>query len=212
MDFENKHVHDIYAKIARSFDTTRVAHWSAVKQFLNEIKSHSLILDNGCGNGKYQGFPRPDIHWVGNDVCNELLHIAASKHDKPSYLRANGLNLPYKSNWFDACISVAVLHHLSSPERRQQFLAEINRVLIPGGRALITVWAAEQNHDDARKTKWTIQENGDAYIPWNTSETQRYYHLFSRQEITDLCSGNEWSHVNISYECDNWVIVLEKKV
>jgi tRNA (uracil-5-)-methyltransferase TRM9 len=207
MEFEKKHVHDVYATIARSFDATRVAHWGAVKQFLNELPRHAIVLDNGCGNGKYQHHPRTDLHWVAHDVCEELLTIAAKKNTGGCYSRANGLHLPYKENAFDACISVAVLHHLSTPERRRQFLDEIHRVLIPGGRACITVWAAEQ----IRKAKWTVQPNGDAYIPWNTTETQRYYHLFTRVEMTDLCSGDAWQVISMSYECDNWIAVLEKK-
>lgn len=43
----------------------------------------------------------------------------------------------------------AVLHHMASPARRLRVLGELARVLRPGGRALLTVWASEQ--EDARK-------------------------------------------------------------
>ena len=43
----------------------------------------------------------------------------------------------------------AVLHHVASPARRLRVLGELARVLRPGGRALLTVWASEQ--EDARK-------------------------------------------------------------
>ncbi len=53
----------------------------------------------------------------------------------------------------DAAISIAVLHHMSSASRRLAFLGELARVLAPGGTALVTVWASEQ--EDARKlAKW----------------------------------------------------------
>lgn len=43
----------------------------------------------------------------------------------------------------------AVLHHVASRPRRLRLLRELARVLRPGGRALLTVWASEQ--EDARK-------------------------------------------------------------
>ena len=43
----------------------------------------------------------------------------------------------------------AVLHHVASQRRRLRLLRELARVLRPGGRALLTVWASEQ--EDVRK-------------------------------------------------------------
>lgn len=41
---------------------------------------------------------------------------------------------------FDAAISIAVLHHVSSLERRRLAVEDVVRMIKPGGRALITVW------------------------------------------------------------------------
>lgn len=54
------------------------------------------------------------------------------------------LQLPIRSNCIDSCISIAVLHHLATNERRLKALMEINRVLAIGGQALVYVWAKEQ--------------------------------------------------------------------
>lgn len=48
----------------------------------------------------------------------------------------------------DGVISVAVLHHLSTRDRRLEALREITRVLAPKGRALVTVWAKDQTKQD----------------------------------------------------------------
>ena len=53
----------------------------------------------------------------------------------------------------DAAISIAVLHHISSVSRRLQLLAELTRILRPGGQALVTVWASEQE-DTKKLAKW----------------------------------------------------------
>lgn len=51
-------------------------------------------------------------------------------------------------------LCIAVLHHISSPARRLRLLAQLRDALRRGGRALVTVWAAEQ--EDPKKTlaKW----------------------------------------------------------
>jgi alkylated DNA repair protein alkB family protein 8 len=59
---------------------------------------------------------------------------------------ANCLCLPYRDDSFDAALSIAVLHHISSLPRRQRLVAETMRILRPGGRALFYAWAQEQ-HD-----------------------------------------------------------------
>lgn len=45
---------------------------------------------------------------------------------------------------FDAVISIALLHHLSTPSHRLSAISEITRVLRKGGKGLIYVWALEQ--------------------------------------------------------------------
>lgn len=67
---------------------------------------------------------------------------------------ADGLGLPYRPGSFDAVLCIAVLHHMSSPARRVQMLAQIAAVLRPGGRALVTVWATQQEQPKKTVDKW----------------------------------------------------------
>ncbi len=53
----------------------------------------------------------------------------------------------------DAVVCIAVLHHIASAARRVRLLAELARVLRPGGRALVTVWASQQE-EPAKLAKW----------------------------------------------------------
>ena len=63
------------------------------------------------------------------------------------------MKLPYASLRFDAVLCIAVLHHITSPARRIEMLTELLRVLRPGGKALVTVWATEQE-DMKKLAKW----------------------------------------------------------
>jgi len=62
-------------------------------------------------------------------------------------LQCDCLYLPYKDNSVDAVISIAVIHHLSTQERRRRAISEMIRVLRPTGKCLIYVWAKEQYKD-----------------------------------------------------------------
>ena len=63
------------------------------------------------------------------------------------------MRLPYATDCFDAVLSIAVLHHVTTPGRRIQMLTELLRILKPGGRALVTVWATHQE-DMKKLAKW----------------------------------------------------------
>lgn len=78
------------------------------------------------------------------DISEGLIKIAHKK-GCANVLCADALQLPIRSDSQDAVISIAVIHHFSTEDRRLRALEEIVRVLRPNGLALITVWALEQN-------------------------------------------------------------------
>lgn len=85
---------------------------------------------------------------IGCDICPELVGIAGERGHE--VIVADCLNLPYRSDQFDAAISIAVIHHLSSRQRRVQALRELARVVRGGGRLLVYVWAMEQKKRKVR--------------------------------------------------------------
>ncbi|XP_038715495.1 tRNA (carboxymethyluridine(34)-5-O)-methyltransferase-like isoform X2 [Tripterygium wilfordii] len=150
-EIEKKYVHRVYDAIAPHFSATRFAKWPKVATFLNSLPSGSLILDAGCGNGKYLGL-NPDCFFIGCDISDPLIKICADRGHE--VLVADAVNLPYRTGYGDASISIAVLHHLSTENRRKKAIEELIRVVKKGGMVLITVWAAEQE-DRSLVTKWT---------------------------------------------------------
>lgn len=195
IEMEYFHVHDVYDSIAQEFDKTRYAQWKCVRDFLDKLPSYSMVADIGCGNGKYFNY-RKDINMIGIDMCGNLLEIA---HIKSDALKANALALPLTTGKFDAVICVAMLHHLSSKEKRDQVVQEIKRILRSDGSAFITVWAAEQ----PIRESWIKLGNNDYYIPWK-NKTKRFYHLFTQQEAKEISD-------DVYYECNNWCITITKE-
>nr|GMD88764.1 alkylated DNA repair protein alkB homolog 8 [Ipomoea batatas] len=150
-EIEKKYVHRVYDAIAPHFSSTRFAKWPKVSAFLNSLPVGSLILDAGCGNGKYLGL-NPNCLFIGCDISAPLINICADRGHE--VLVADAVNLPYRTGYGDAAISIAVLHHLSTENRRRKAVEELVRIVKKGGFVLITVWAREQE-DGSLVNKWT---------------------------------------------------------
>ncbi|XP_053978893.1 alkylated DNA repair protein alkB homolog 8 isoform X1 [Hylaeus volcanicus] len=215
---ENSYVHEVYEKISSHFDETRHKQWPNVSKFLQSLSPGDILLDVGCGNGKYL-HEQKHIFKIGCDRSQNLMKICHSKNFE--VFLSDCLYLPYKSNSLDAAISIAVIHHLSTHERRKQAISELARVLKPNGKCLIYVWAKEQEKDSTRsaylKYNITTKENEpackqklteygvtlpvhenrtkfvstDMLVPWKRKgggDFLRYYHVFEENELAQLCS------------------------
>ncbi|XDV32056.1 hypothetical protein PO909_002953 [Leuciscus waleckii] len=153
---ERDHVHSVYERIAPYFNDSRYKAWPKVKQFLLEQEPGSIVADIGCGNGKYLHI-NEKIFKLGCDVCRPLVDSAWSQGHEVQL--SDGLRLPYRDGCFDSVLSIAVIHHMSTKERRIRAIKEMARTLRVGGRIMIYVWAMEQ-----KRRKF---EKQDIFVPWN---------------------------------------------
>ncbi|KAI1893593.1 hypothetical protein AGOR_G00125320 [Albula goreensis] len=156
---ERDHVHSVYEKIAPYFNDSRYKAWPKVRQFLLEQEPGSIIADVGCGNGKYLHI-NENVFKLGCDVCRPLVETARSQGYEVQV--CDGLRLPFRDGCFDAVLSVAVIHHLSTKERRIRAIKEMARTLRVGGRLMIYVWAMEQKRrKHGQKTHSSSSSGGD---------------------------------------------------
>ena len=134
---EREHVRDLYNTVADDWHRTRWKAWPRVTQFVASLDVGSVIVDVGCGNGK--NLPACDEvgFGVGCDISSSLIQICRQRGFEVAV--ADAMILPYKTDAFDAALSIAVMHHLSTVPRRVRALAELGRVLRPNGRALVYV-------------------------------------------------------------------------
>lgn len=160
-EIEKKYVYDVYNKIAPHFSSTRYKPWPQVVKFLEGLPDGSFVADVGCGNGKYLQFEENNRHiMIGTDIAENLLKIC--KERDCEVFTADSLLLPIKSESFDHAISIAVLHHFSNDNQRKRALSELVRIVKPGGKVLVTVWAFEQNKKFPKQ---------DLFVPWNLQES-----------------------------------------
>ena len=92
----------------------------------------------------------PFIH--KSDISENLLTCSKQRGtwstETSDGLVADALQVPLQSNKFDAVLCIAVMHHLSTKERRLQCLSELFRICKIGGLIDIQVWALEQYKED----------------------------------------------------------------
>ncbi|KAK7158131.1 hypothetical protein R3I93_009358 [Phoxinus phoxinus] len=160
---ESQYVHQVYEEISSHFSSTRHSPWPQVRDFLLSLPPGSVLADIGCGNGKYLGI-NPEVMSVGCDRSANLVQICIERGHEGFV--SDALSVPLRSGSCDACISIAVIHHFSTQERRQAAVRELIRLLKVGGRALIYVWAMEQEYNNQKskylkeRTTGTSMENG----------------------------------------------------
>ncbi len=96
-------------------------------------------LDVGCGQGKYLEYLNQHAkRMVGIDFSfyNAKNTIFNNKYNE-HVLNSDGENLPFKSDFFDFCFCINVLHHLPSEELQDGFLKEMIRVTKKNGYIFI---------------------------------------------------------------------------
>jgi SAM-dependent methyltransferase len=98
-------------------------------------RARGTVLDNGCGVGLYLQRLAPVARGAfGVEYDAERAHDAAALG--LSAVCAAGEHLPFPSDRFDLVVSHEVLEHVADD---RQALAEIARVLAPGGRLVLFV-------------------------------------------------------------------------
>jgi SAM-dependent methyltransferase len=93
----------------------------------------SRVVDVGTGEGQIARLAKKlgASFVAGVDPTSAQIRVAAQRAGGPRYLRASAEQLPFADASFDTAIACLVFEHL--PDHRQP-IAEIGRVLAPGGR------------------------------------------------------------------------------
>lgn len=198
----DNHVQTVYNHIASHFDETRYKKWNSINKFLDNLPKNQFIVEIGCGNGKNILDNRH--YYTGFDFSEEFAKICKSKHLEVGV--CNNLNIPLKNDSFDCVISIAVIHHLSSIEKRKKCIDELIRICRPGGKIFIQVWGFERETGK----KYDKQDN---YIDWTYKKTgevfKRYYHFFKKGELESLLPVSV-KILESKFELNNYIIIIEK--
>ncbi|UKZ54656.1 hypothetical protein TrVGV298_008468 [Trichoderma virens] len=138
----------------------------------------------------------PSLHIFGSDRSDALVRLARTERNGEVVV-ADALSLPFRERSVDFVICIAVIHHLSTRERRQECIQALLKCVHKGGRVLVYAWALEQS---SSRRGWDEGSEQDTLVPWvmrskgKPDETfQRYYHLYRQGGTRRGCGGSRGS-------------------
>ena len=121
------------------------------------------LLEIGCGEGRGVGLLHDLVKsYTGIDKINEVVDKLAIAYPAANFQQAVIPPLDFTDQKFDTVISFQVIEHIKDDK---EYLAEISRILKPGGVALITT----------PNIKKSLSRN-----PWHIRE-------YTADELEDLC-------------------------
>ena len=138
------------------------------------------VLDLGCNNGFGTSFVAPGAeHILGLDVSARAIEHAREHHAGPSveFDVFDGMHIPQPDGSFEFVMSLQVIEHI---ENTDAYLAEIARVLAPGGKAMFT-------------TPNAVVRLDPGMLPWNSF----HVHEFTPTELKEKLE-HHFPHVELS--------------
>ena len=150
------------------------------EKVLNFLKrKKGKILDLGSGAGRHLAqISNGKMYLV--DFSEKMIKLAKERAKEKKidaeFSVAEIGKLPFKNNFFDSAIAIAVFHCIK-PKEQEKAVKELFRVLKPKAKALIAVW--NKNSKKFRNAK------KERYVKWR-DKGERYYYLFDAREIYDL--------------------------
>jgi ubiquinone/menaquinone biosynthesis C-methylase UbiE len=187
-----------HMEVARRYDR-EAGVWAryVAKSFVSVVErwgvSSGRVLDVGTGTGMLaiefaKGIPTVEV--VGLDLSDVALELARDNAQKSrassrvSFERGDAEDMPFEDDTFDLVISGNTLHLLKNPVR---MLNEIQRVLKPGGRFLVS---------DFRRS-------------WLGILTEHVRSAYSAQEVRDLLRQSELQNWKVK-DFFFWLSVLSE--
>lgn len=96
------------------------------------LRPCSLAIDLGCGRGNSVDVFRraaPEVRWVGLELEDSEEYAQRTRTDA-EFVVFDGVNLPFDDSSVDVVFTKQVLEHVERPE---ELMADVSRVVPPGG-------------------------------------------------------------------------------
>jgi SAM-dependent methyltransferase len=137
---ESRQSQKLYSKVANEYDAVferAILAEDNVTRFVQEYLDGRRVLDLACGNGRWLDRFSPR-EYVGLDLNKEMLAQARCRYPHADFITADMTLLPFADASFEGVASLfGAMGHLSADAQRRM-VAEVSRVLAPGGVAIFT--------------------------------------------------------------------------
>ena len=156
LDKNEKKISGMFDSIAEKYDRMnhgmslgidRLWRWRFVRRLAKQLEPGAAVLDLACGTGDLtKALSNKGYHVTGLDISAEMMAIGREKcrylSPKPNFVLGSAEQIPFPDASFDA---VTIAFGLRNFDHRAQCLAEIRRVLKPGGRLAVLEFAVPHN-------------------------------------------------------------------
>jgi SAM-dependent methyltransferase len=150
------------------------------------IRPASRLLDVATGTGDLAAAcAAKGAAVVGVDVAHAMVRLARELHPDIDVRQADAHRLPFDDGSFDAVVGNFAILHLGRPERA---VAEIARVMAPGGRVALSTWDAPDTCRLAGVFVDAVAEVG-APPPGDVPPGPSFFRFASEPEFTGLLAG-----------------------
>ena len=151
----------------------------------NVDTSSTKMLDLACGTGRFSSFILDnyrDLDLTVMDASPQYLELAKSmlsKYDQVKYAEGFGEEMPFPDDSFDAVTCVYMFHELPA-EVRVKVVAEMKRVLKPGGKVFFVDSAqrGEVKHEQILEG-FTVIAHEPYYLDYVTSDLKELFAGFT---------------------------------
>jgi SAM-dependent methyltransferase len=180
------------------------------------LPENGLILDLGCGAGRHLQYLERmryrvvgmDNAWNGLQVSKDRLQLERLTWDILLADMTSGF--PFPDGNFDGIVSIHVIFH--NPRKTvMSTLAEMHRVLKPGGIVLVTfnsTYGSRCGHGQKiEENTWLLDEGVDYGIP---------HHFSDLADVADLMTGFKVLKIRLEERANNglvsahWVVTARK--
>lgn len=191
------------------------------KEYCNLLPSHR-VLDVGCGigriaipltkylnnDGSYEGFDivKNGIDWCQKNITKKNPNFKFTHIDLKNDLynlkteqSAKNFVFPYDDSSFDLVVLTSVFTHMM-PEDVKNYFKEINRVLKPNGKCLVTFFILNEESKTYMKTNsgFNFEYNFGDYSLMN-KEVKEANIAFEEKFLDDCIKENNFSIENTLY-------------
>jgi len=142
MDANDSRIRDAFARgflqVPFERQLANCEHYELTPLFRRLLPAHQLILEAGCGSGRWVGwFARQGWQATGLDWSEALCARARQSVPGATFVVGDMRALPFGAGAFGAVVSLGAVEHVA--EGPLAALREYHRVLRPGGVASVTV-------------------------------------------------------------------------
>jgi len=210
-DRDPEAVRAMFDSIARRYDLLNTvlsfgadAQWRRRAARAASLPADGRALDVACGSGKLTGeLLRQATSGLvlGLDFSPRMLRVAARDEPGPTYVRGDGLILPFPDCVFDAVTVAFGLRNFAYPVRG---LVEMRRVLRPGGRAVVLEFLRPRRGPIGAAYRSYLIHVLPRVGGWISGDMQAYRYLSDTvdayrtpEELVDLAGRAGWRDIGM---------------